>query len=318
MKPQQYFIIVMATVFFIISVSLMSVSLAEDIYPALIIVYDDGYTEDVEKALPVHEKMGVPAVSAVNPDTLGNEGIMDERDLKKLYDSGWEIASHGLYHSALTLNKVIVRAQKGDMRLRVSNATLIEDRYNYLLYNVYTGDSEEVEIAESNDEKNELKLEEKLQKDYSKEGTYVKLTQKALKKEIGDSKEKLNELGFEVRSFVYPYNGVIEEAEEIVRQNYKLARGGRKEGEDFPEAFINTPPLDYYRLKGVSFETDRLTTEDLDQLLNKTVDLQGLLILYAHTGQEGFDSERLEYILRTARILRINVITLKDLSSYLD
>jgi|AntRauTorckE6833_2_1112554.scaffolds.fasta_scaffold02017_13 hypothetical protein len=63
--------------------------------PTLIIMYDDGHKEDITKAFPIHPKYNVPAISAVNSETIGKSGVLDQKDLLKLENNDWEIASHG-------------------------------------------------------------------------------------------------------------------------------------------------------------------------------------------------------------------------------
>ncbi|MGM0410578.1 MAG: polysaccharide deacetylase family protein, partial [Bacillota bacterium] len=218
---------------------------AQEQLPAIIFVYDDGHIEDIEDAFPVHQKYNVPAVSAVNSSTIGNDNYLKKEDLIKLEKNGWEIASHGKYHSALIYNTLTSESYKGDKKIRVKNPNLIESKYEYYIYDSKKGIGEVIKFNQlvENDDIRYWELEDKLKNNYLSKNTYIFLTQKSMEKEIIDSKLELREMGLKVNSFVYPYNGYIDKAKEIVKENYHFARGGRRLEEDFPECFINIYPF---------------------------------------------------------------------------
>jgi len=120
-------------------------------------------------------------------------------------------------------------------------------------------------------------------------------------------------MGLEVNNFVYPYNGFTSSVQAIVKDNYYFARGGRRIGEEFPDCFINDLPLLSYGIKGVSFETNQLRKEHIDILLKEANKQKGLLVFYAHTANENFSIERLEYIIKEAKALNYNITTFNKL-----
>lgn len=282
--------------------------------PALIIVYDDGYIQDLTKALPVHQKMNAPAVSSINPDTIGNKGRLKRRHLHILELLGWEIASHGLYHAHLGRIKIKNRIKKGSTVLEISNAYLIEKRYSYSLHDPKTNRKENIEIVDIiiDDDKHYIQIKKPLHFNHT-EDAYVTLTEKSMQREIYESKEKLRKFGFHATSFVFPYNGYTEQARNIVRKHYLFARVGQRKGYDFPKAFINTQPMKRHTLHAACFENDLITDEDLHELLKRTVQDHSLLILYAHSGNKNFSVSRLEKILQTAKDIGLNITTFQDL-----
>jgi len=285
-------------------------------FPAIIIMYDDGHIQDYTEAFPIHQKYNIPGVSAVNPGTLGKINRLDTGHLIIMEQNGWEIANHGHYHAALIYNSVTQTPKKGDDRLYVNNSYLVEPNYNYTLFNTKTNFEEIIEIDKittDNEGNQYLKLDNPLSRDYPLNQTYIMLTKEAMNNEIVTSNEMLTKLNIDVETFVYPYNGYIKPAVNIVKENYQLARGGRRMGESFPEAFINTKPLDKYFLKGVSFENHLLPADKLEILLEKVVEKEGLLIMYAHTNHKNFKTDRLIKIIEKGKKLDIEFITFSDL-----
>ncbi|MCF8001143.1 MAG: polysaccharide deacetylase family protein [Halanaerobiales bacterium] len=287
-----------------------------DYLPAIIFVYDDGYKEDVTKALPIHQKYNVPAVSAVNSSTIGNVNTLDIEDLLRLQANGWEIASHGKYHSALIYNSLTENANIGDKKIELNNSNLVEERYTYYIYNTEKRYGEKIKFSYKVNKDNEKYhiLSSKLNNYYPKESSIIMLTENSMKEEIVASKHELENMGLDINNFVYPYNGIIEPARNIVKNHYNFGRGGPHLNQKFPDRFINYLPLSVHRLKGISFEENLLRKEALDLLLTKAADKKALLIFYAHTGNGNFDSKRLEYIIKTAQKLNYNITTFKELS----
>jgi len=254
----------------------------EDNLPALVFVYDDGYKEDVELALPIHQKYEVPAVSAVNSSTVGNNNFLDKNDLLLLKNNGWEIASHGKYHTALIYNSIKEEINVGDEKININITNLIETRYSYYIYDYAQKHGEVINFNERLNIKgnNYFKLTKKIKQSYKKDSTYVMLTKESMQKEIVESKKQLAAMGLDVNNFVYPYNGYIESACDIVKENYRFALGGPKKDQAFPKRFINYFPLAQYNLKGVAFEKNQINKKEIEEILKKGAKTKSLLIFY--------------------------------------
>lgn len=65
------------------------------------IQFDDGYETDYTEALPILERYGYPAVSFVNPVTIGSDDRLDLSQCSRLRDAGWTIANHTSSHRRL-------------------------------------------------------------------------------------------------------------------------------------------------------------------------------------------------------------------------
>jgi len=254
----------------------------EDNLPALVFVYDDGYKEDVELALPIHQKYEVPAVSAVNSSTVGNNNFLDKNDLLLLKNNGWEIASHGKYHTALIYNSIKEEINVGDEKININITNLIETRYSYYIYDYVQKHGVVINFNERLNIKgnNYFKLTKKIKQPYKKDSTYVMLTKESMQKEIVESKKQLAAMGLDVNNFVYPYNGYIESACDIVKENYRFALGGPKKDQAFPKRFINYFPLAQYNLKGVAFEKNQINKKEIEEILKKGAKTKSLLIFY--------------------------------------
>jgi peptidoglycan/xylan/chitin deacetylase (PgdA/CDA1 family) len=76
-----------------------------------VITFDDGYSDNIQNALPILERFGAPATIFVITSDVGMHGVVwDEageklpadllgwNDLRELQSRGWEIGSHGHHH----------------------------------------------------------------------------------------------------------------------------------------------------------------------------------------------------------------------------
>ncbi|HMA59738.1 MAG TPA: polysaccharide deacetylase family protein [Halanaerobiales bacterium] len=288
---------------------------SEDNLPALVFVYDDGHQEDIELALPVHQKYEVPAVSAVNSSTIGNVNFLDKQDLLRLQNNGWEIASHGKYHTALIYYSLKEGLNKCDQKITINNSNIIEPRYSYYIYDYIQKHGEVINFKKRLKTEGDayFKLADELEHQYNKDSSYIMLTKKAMKKEIVESKKKLTAMGLDVNNFVYPYNGYTDPARSLVKDHYIFARGGPQNGQAFLDRFINYFPLQQYNLKGISFENNEIDRQELAEILKTGAKEKSLLIFYAHTGNQNFSTERLEYIIKTAQKLKYNITTFNEL-----
>ena len=71
----------------------------------IIITLDDGYKDNIEKALPVLQKYKQVGDFAIITSVVGKGGYMNWDDLKTLKKAGMGISSHTLHHCYLAVNK---------------------------------------------------------------------------------------------------------------------------------------------------------------------------------------------------------------------
>lgn len=76
-----------------------------------VVTFDDGYLDNLQRGLPVLERLGVPATVFVVSSDVGGRSVrwaesgeslaadlMGWDDLRRLQERGWEIGSHGHWH----------------------------------------------------------------------------------------------------------------------------------------------------------------------------------------------------------------------------
>lgn len=95
----------------------------------IICTFDDGYENVYRNAFPFMKKYGFTATVYICPDLIGknndwnhrddtNRRHLDQKMIKKLVDSGWEVGSHGLSHinmlklSEHELDKCLIESKK--------------------------------------------------------------------------------------------------------------------------------------------------------------------------------------------------------------
>ncbi|MGM0603383.1 MAG: polysaccharide deacetylase family protein [Bacillota bacterium] len=292
-----------------------SLNVSAEKLPALVIMYDDGFKEDMELAYPVHKENDIPAVAAVNTAAVGENGQLTEKDIIKLSESGWEIAGHGHYHTGLVIHSIKEKLHSGEKEIAARNISLMDKRYNYIIYNVNNLVSEEISIEkiERKNNRKYLILDSPLKNSYSEKDSYIRISDSSMEYEVSKPKNYLKDLGIEVSTFVYPYNGYFKQVQNYVSNNYAAARAGHRRDQKFPEAFLNKRPFSKYSLKGTGFEKNLITDQDLNCLLEKTAEEKALLILYAHPKNEFFSVKRLKHIIDYSNKLDINITTLNKI-----
>lgn len=62
--------------------------------PKVVFMFDDGNETDYTEALPYLSKYGYPAITYVNTALVGEEGRIDETQLRELSSEGWLVGSH--------------------------------------------------------------------------------------------------------------------------------------------------------------------------------------------------------------------------------
>ncbi len=66
------------------------------------VTFDDGYLDAYAEALPVLQRLGIPATVFIVVGRVSELGFMNWKQLTKLRSVGWEVASHAMSHTELT------------------------------------------------------------------------------------------------------------------------------------------------------------------------------------------------------------------------
>jgi peptidoglycan/xylan/chitin deacetylase (PgdA/CDA1 family) len=194
--------------------------------------FDDGISGVYAHAFPVLKKLGLPAVSAVIVDKLesGNPDFMTPTQAKELQDAGWEIASHGLTH-----RKVV------NVPVRYPQETLAgwtADPATPGLFHAYYTYAELAGVLEG---EARLRAVETLAEAAAQPGTYYfdrvirevhahplapglaaaeSLRAISYEREVEASRDRLRKLGFDVTTYVVPYNFKTENVTALVQKYY--------------------------------------------------------------------------------------------------
>lgn len=296
--------------------------------PMLVITYDDNPCTDFSLAFPVHEKYNVPGEACTVTDFLTGRmkkfpsfdyDSLSVDQLKQMQDSGWEISAHSASHITLGENSL----SSGNPTDIGSNKWYVGNPYRWshvgalrnprkVLIGSYLkeGIEEEVTFIDSGeDEKGNIYLisKEPAKHHHTGGGSYVTLTEEELYNEIVESSLELNRLGFDSSSISYPYNANSKWSRRIVREHLESGRTGNfgkiDEYNDGLKSFINTQALKSYA------EFTRWSEKEIDEMLDNTVENNGLAMIFEHSWTEGFNPERLDYAIKTAIEKGVEVTT---------
>lgn len=67
----------------------------------VLLTFDDGYTDNVETAMPILQKHRFPATLFMSPGMVDTDGYINWEQAKTLRDAGWDIQPHGMTHPSL-------------------------------------------------------------------------------------------------------------------------------------------------------------------------------------------------------------------------
>lgn len=78
---------------------------------AVLLTFDDGYTDNYTEAMPILQKYGYTATMFVSAGMTGQDGYFAEwEQIREMRDAGWDIQPHGMTHPYL--NKLPEREQR--------------------------------------------------------------------------------------------------------------------------------------------------------------------------------------------------------------
>ncbi|HNR01939.1 MAG TPA: polysaccharide deacetylase family protein [Anaerolineaceae bacterium] len=69
----------------------------------VIITFDDGYLDLYENAYPILSHFGFAGTAFIIGDTVDTRGNLSSEQLQEMISQGWEIGSHSMHHTDLTL-----------------------------------------------------------------------------------------------------------------------------------------------------------------------------------------------------------------------
>lgn len=69
----------------------------------IVITFDDGYLDLYQNAYPILRQFGFTATAFIIANTVDTRGNLSSEQLRELIRQGWEIGSHSMHHTDLTL-----------------------------------------------------------------------------------------------------------------------------------------------------------------------------------------------------------------------
>lgn len=276
----------------------------------LVIIYDDGHVEDYTEALPIHQAYDAPACVAACPGLIGSSDAWLTRDqLDALYDNGWEVMSHTIEHRALGEIPIESDVREGDTRVQVQSHRHGQFAGDpLLLFDDDTSVTVTVAGNETEDGAEYLLLEEPTEDDVLvDQDAWVRYTDEFTRHILEESRDQLESWGYPVTGYVHPYNRYDGYVSEVLPEYYDaVPNAGRA------PSLIGTTAVDPFEIGRDTFETDRMSDDEIGSFLDRIVEDDVFGVLYGHTGYETMPPERIEHTLETADGRDVDVVTLQE------
>jgi peptidoglycan/xylan/chitin deacetylase (PgdA/CDA1 family) len=273
----------------------------------LVFVYDDGYVQDYTQTYPIHRQLDAPACVAIPSSTVGrNEEFMTEAQLKELADNGWEVISHAVTHDALGAVPVTQDVAAGDTRLYVRSNIMGRTPHEA---EILQGDKRavvEITGKDKDDTGGYLTLKSEVGDSFTGGEARIRFTEEVIRSVLKDSKTSLEERGFEVNSFVYPYGRYDQRTKELVKEHYGAVANA------YPGGLNTAVDLDPYELRREYFHTETMSEDDLAEYLDRIASRNTLGLLGGHTRNPALTGERIKLAIEMARERDIEIVTLQQ------
>lgn len=282
----------------------------------LVLIYDDGHLEDYTEALPLHQEFDAPGCVAACPGLIGtDERWLTREQLDEIYDAGWEIMSHSIEHRALGEIPIQSDAIAGDTHIHVQSHRHGQFPGDPLL--IFDNTSEvtaTVEGIATENGESYLVLEEPLEEDVLvAEDPWVRYTDEFTEWVLEESRDQLESWGYPVTAYVHPYNRYDGFVSEVLPEYYDAVPNAGRAPSQIPISNV-----DPYHIGRATFETDRMTDEEVTAFIDAIAEDEVFGVLYGHTGYDTLPPERIEHTLEVAADRDVSVVTLQEALVELD
>jgi peptidoglycan/xylan/chitin deacetylase (PgdA/CDA1 family) len=284
----------------------------------LVLVFDDGYAEDDSLVRPVLDRLDVPAVLAITPARLDEEGHLATGQLRDLAGAGWEVAVHGRPHRHCQAHRLAADAEPGDERLHLSGGHVFPDGDGGVLVGddleVTDGErSETVEVAAtgavtgSDGEQAHVELADPLEGAFGADDSVVRPTMDLLRDELLGGREDLRELGFDPSTFVFPYDAASVRAWRLAREAFDVVANAAV------RSLPNPPGTPLTNLRRWYLETSHHAPVETADYLDAVAEQGGLGVLAGHSAWDTVTAERVEQVVELAHERGVEVTTFEAL-----
>ena len=273
----------------------------------MVFVYDDGYVEDYTQTFTIHQKFDAPACAAIPSTALGrSEEFLSEEQLREMADAGWEVMSHATSHEALGPVTVTEPVEPGDTRLYVDSTVLGRTPNDA---EILQGDERVVRKVTGDGEDETggyLTLDSAVEQSFSAGETRVRFTEEVVRRALKESKDSLEQRGFDVTNFVYPYGRYDQRTKSIVEEHYNAVANAHPGG-------LNTAAaLDPYELRREYFHTGTMSEDELGEYMDRVASRNTLGLLGGHIRNEELTGERVQLAIEMAQERNLEIVTLQQ------
>lgn len=274
---------------------------------AVTFVYDDGPVEDVEIALPAHEKYDVPASAGIVSNWMesNDDQWLDTDGVATLSDAGWEIACHTADHVALTSFELVEDVEPGDSRIYpegrgqhgfvTGHPIEVTDGETVLRRTIVASDDDEIGRY--------FTLDEPIDESFAAGETVERYPSDFVRQQLETSIDALSE--FDPTTFLAPHNVIDDRHIDIVSDYYD---GIFNVHSGDPANEVPFDPFDTNR----SYFAERVDRNEVYDDLERIADENLYGILGAHTYRDAVTRERIEETLEWCAELGIEVLTFED------
>jgi peptidoglycan/xylan/chitin deacetylase (PgdA/CDA1 family) len=279
----------------------------------LVLTFDDCYVEDDEEIRPVLAERDAPAVFAVVPAWVGEDGHLDAGRLDDLASAGHEVAAHGRRHRYLQALRLGDDAAPGDERVAVvgevhddgDRGVVVGDRYE--VTDGETVEAVEVTGVEATDDGGVLDLADPLTGGFDPAGTVVRPHRSVLEDELRGGREALVGMGHDPTTVVFPYGAADARAWRVARREFDVVANAAIRSLPNPAGTAPTNLRRYY------LETTHLTRVELGGYLDAVAETGGVGVLAGHSAWASVPPERVGWVVDAARERGVTVTTFASL-----
>jgi peptidoglycan/xylan/chitin deacetylase (PgdA/CDA1 family) len=295
------------------------------------LVFDDGLSSVYEKALPILERNGLVAVTAVIAENVRwpHQGYMTKEQVLDLQKRGWEVASHSIHHvGAMMIPPSLADEDIVLKPVKAGSATVYRAPYNYeecvavFLHGTPLAPAYSLqELLTTGGAFFHDKQTKTLTVLPRFDPGVKSLTVQAgsYERELRDSKAELRGHGMDVNAFVAPFSQWTPESEALSRSYYAMAAVlGDGINEPAPEnaGVIKAQAFDMYNIERYSVRA-ATSVEELKGLIERNCIVeQDWVVLCLHgVGKDAYEPIRSSHLAELAAWLRqkrVAVVTLSQ------
>ncbi|UPM44434.1 polysaccharide deacetylase family protein [Halocatena salina] len=279
---------------------------------AVVFVYDDGPMTDYTQAFPAHQSYDAPATVGIVSEWVGRKNFMD-RDwmgvthLTDLVDAGWEIASHTAEHTTVGTYELVEDAAPNDERVYPTGV-----RHGFWTpKDVELTDGDKTVRANAvgrgtDDTGRYVELADPVGDSFAAGEAVIRYPADVMKDALLGSKQRLEALGFDVETFLAPYDDFDAWSQRFVDDYYiGVANGDHGSRINDPDEFS---PYRTRRAYFIEFTEPKFVQRDLDAIAERGA----LGVFGAHTHKDSVTEDRIRTTLEWIEQRDIEVVTLRD------